>query len=195
MKKELSIMKRMGYIAAALMAAVIFSGCSTTAQAETSAASAIPEAQNRLEAIRERGYMEVVMEPYLAPFEFIDPSKKGDEMYVGADVELAKYIAEELGVECRIIPLDFATVLSSITEGKYDMAISGLAYTPARAEAMEMSSWSKDAGASHLPQNGSTGDFPVNALLPTSLSTSRGSVYSFMPYVFTYVLTMGTSSR
>ena len=132
-------MKRMGYIAAALMAAVIFSGCSTTAQAETSAAPAVPEAQNRLEAIRERGYMEVVMEPYLAPFEFIDPSKKGDEMYVGADVELAKYIAEELGVECRIIPLDFATVLSSITEGKYDMAISGLAYTPARAEAMEMS--------------------------------------------------------
>ncbi len=132
-------MKRTVYMAAVLMAAVLFSGCSTTAQAETSAKTEVSEAANRLEAIKEKGYMEVVMEPYLAPFEFIDPSKKGDEMYVGADVELAKYIADQLGVECRIIPLDFATVLSSITEGKYDMAISGLAYTPARAEAMEMS--------------------------------------------------------
>ena len=132
-------MKRTVYMAAVLMAAVLFSGCSTTAQAETSAKTEVSEAANRLEAIKEKGYMEVVMEPYLAPFEFIDPSQKGDEMYVGADVELAKYIADQLGVECRIIPLDFATVLSSITEGKYDMAISAIAYSPTRAENMTLS--------------------------------------------------------
>lgn len=94
---------------------------------------------NRLDAIKERGYLEVVMEPYFAPYEFIDPSKDGKEQYVGSDVELAKYIADKLGVELRIVPLEFAAVLSSITEGKYDLAISALAYTPARAEAMNMS--------------------------------------------------------
>ena len=121
--------------------AALMCGCSSSAQAagmkETETAA--QEGGNRLEEIKERGYLEVAMEPYLAPFEFIDPGKTGDEMYVGADVELAKYIADKLGVECRIIPLEFAAVLSSVTEGKYDMAISGLAYTPARAEAMEMS--------------------------------------------------------
>jgi len=81
----------------------------------------------------------VVMEPYFAPFEFIDPSKEGQEQYVGSDVELAKYIADKFGVELRIVPLEFGAVLSSITEGKYDLAISALAYTPARAEAMNMS--------------------------------------------------------
>lgn len=94
---------------------------------------------NRLEEIKARGYLEVATEPYFAPNEFIDPSKEGDDRYVGADMELAHYIADALGVECRIIPLDFTAVLSSVTEGKYDMAISALAYTPARAEAMELS--------------------------------------------------------
>lgn len=94
---------------------------------------------DRLEDIKKRGYIEVATEPFFAPNEFIDPSKNGDDKYVGSDIELANYIAEQLGVECRIVPLDFTSVLSSVTEGKYDMAISALSYTPARAEAMEMS--------------------------------------------------------
>ncbi len=110
---------------------VSMTGC-TTKDVEASA-------KNRLEAIKERGYIEVTMEPYFAPYEFIDPSKKGEDQYVGADVEFAKLIAEKLGVELRIVPLEFSAVLSSITEGKYDLGISALAYTPARAEAMNMS--------------------------------------------------------
>jgi len=96
---------------------------------------------NRLEAILARGYLEVVMEPYFAPNQFIDPSLPTDknQNVVGSDVEFAKYIAEKLGVECRIIPLEFGAVLAGVTEGKYDMAISGLAYTPAREEAMTLS--------------------------------------------------------
>ena len=97
------------------------------------------DGMNRLERIKEQGYIEVATEPYFAPFEFIDPLKSGDDKYVGADIELARYIADKLGVECRIVPLEFTAVLSSVTEGKYDLAISALAYSPARAEAMEMS--------------------------------------------------------
>lgn len=105
----------------------------------SSGKAAISETGKRLDDILARGYIEVAMEPYFAPNEFIDPSKQGDEQYVGSDVELAHYIADKLGVECRIVPLEFSAVLTGITEGKYDLAISALAYTPARAEAMEMS--------------------------------------------------------
>ena len=97
------------------------------------------EAKNRLDQIKERGYIEVCTEPYFAPNEFIDSSKEGDEQYVGMDIEIAKYIADKLGVELRIVPLEFSAVLASITEGKYDLAISALAYSPARAESMNMS--------------------------------------------------------
>ena len=94
---------------------------------------------NRLEEIKTRGVITVATEPYFAPNEFIDPSKEGAEQYVGADIELAKYIADSLGVELQIVPLEFTAVLSSVAEGKYDLAISALAYKPDRAEAMKLS--------------------------------------------------------
>ena len=97
------------------------------------------KAGNRLEEIKERGYIEMATEPYFAPYEFIDSSKDGDEQYQGLDIELGKYIAEKLGVELRIVPLEFSAVLASITEGKYDFAASALAYSPGRAENMNMS--------------------------------------------------------
>lgn len=117
----------------AAMIALISTACSQDINGTTE------EKSNRLEAIIKRGYIEVATEPYFAPFEFIDPSKQGGDQYVGSDIELAKYIAEELGVELKIVPLEFSAVLGSITEGKYDLAISALSFTPARAEAMNMS--------------------------------------------------------
>lgn len=97
------------------------------------------EYANRLEEIKARGVLTVATEPYFAPNEFIDPSKTGSDQYVGADIELAKYIADKLGVELQIVPLEFTAVLSSVSEGKYDLAISALAYKPDRAEAMNLS--------------------------------------------------------
>ena len=100
----------------------------------------IPEdAGGRLAKIKEAGVLTVATEPYFAPQEFIDPSKTGQDQYVGADMELAKLIAERMGVELEIVPLEFTAVLTSVAEGKYDLAISALAYTPARSEAMELS--------------------------------------------------------
>lgn len=105
----------------------------------TACSSDEPEYANRLEEIKARGVLTVATEPYFAPNEFIDPSKEGDEQYVGADIELAKYIADSLGVQLQIVPLEFTAVLSSVAEGKYDLAISALAYKPDRAEAMNLS--------------------------------------------------------
>lgn len=141
MKKTVSVL-----LAAALMASTLMmGGCSGASKTDAGAGSdagkteAAAKPANRLEEILQRGYIEVATEPYFAPNEFIDSSKKGDEQYVGSDIEMAKYIADKLGVELKLVPLEFAAVLSSITEGKYDLAISALAYTPARAEAMNLS--------------------------------------------------------
>lgn len=117
-------------LVAGILGAVSLAGCSSK---KTGTAS------NRLEDIKARGYIEVATEPYFAPNEFIDSSKEGSEQYVGSDIELAKVIADELGVELRIIPLEFSAVLASVTEGKYDLAISALAWTPDREKSMEMS--------------------------------------------------------
>ena len=94
---------------------------------------------NRLEDILARGYIEVATEPYFAPNEFIDPTITGENNIVGSDIELANFIADELGVELRLKPMDFTSVLGSMTSGKFDLAISALAYTPSRAETMNLS--------------------------------------------------------
>ena len=94
---------------------------------------------NRLEDILQRGYIEIATEPYFAPNEFIDPTITGEDNIVGSDIELAKFIANDLGVELRLKPMDFTSVLGSMTSGKFDMAISALAYTPSRAETMNLS--------------------------------------------------------
>ena len=100
----------------------------------------IPEnAVGRLEKIRQAGVLTVATEPYYAPQEFIDPSLKGQEQYVGADMELARLIARRMGVELEIVPLEFSDVLTDVADGKYDLAVSGLAYTPGRASSMELS--------------------------------------------------------
>ncbi|MBQ8159157.1 MAG: transporter substrate-binding domain-containing protein [Clostridia bacterium] len=100
----------------------------------------IPEdAQGRLLEIRLRGQLTVATEPYFPPQEFLDPSKEGQEQFQGADMELARYIAEKMGVELVIVPLEFSDALEQVAEGTYDLAISGLAFTPARADMLTMS--------------------------------------------------------
>jgi len=121
MKKVISI----------LLAAMLLIGLLT-------ACSSAPAA-DRLEQIKQRGYIEVCTEPYFAPNEFIDPSLPEDERIVGLDIEVAKVIAEKIGVELKIVPLEFSAVLTGIADGKYDLAISALAYSPARAESMNLS--------------------------------------------------------
>lgn len=130
MKKRLKIL---GVLAALCTITGAMSGCASKST------TVMGKSKNRLLEIKARGYIEVATEPAFAPFEFIDPSKSGDDKYAGSDIKLAQYIADKLGVKLHIIPLEFTAVLGSITEKKYDLAISALSYTPARAEAMNMS--------------------------------------------------------
>ena len=100
----------------------------------------IPEdAEGVLADIRERGVLRVATEPYFPPQEFIDPSREGQDRYVGADMEMARLIAERMGVTLEIVPMDFSAVLDSVAGGECDLAISALSFTPGRAARVTMS--------------------------------------------------------
>jgi len=126
-------------IALLLTAAMILSMAACGGSGNTNTTAASTEKADRLAQIKAKGYIEVATEPYFAPFEFMDPSKEGDDKYLGSDIQLMKAIAEELGVELKIVPLDFTAVLAGITTAKYDMAISAIAYSLDRAENMNLS--------------------------------------------------------
>ena len=114
----------------------------------------IPEdAEGALARIRDAGVLTVATEPYYPPQEFIDPDFEGQEMYQGADMELARTIARRMGVELEIVPMDFSEVLNAVRDGRCDLAISGLSFTPSRAVMVEMSkgyNYAQDAAGSGL---------------------------------------------
>ena len=95
--------------------------------------------KNVLDDIKEKGKIVITTSPDYAPWEFIDPSKTGQDQYVGADIELMKYIANKLGVELEIKATDFDTTLALLQTGAADLAISGFTYKAERAENYEMS--------------------------------------------------------
>ena len=98
-------------------------------------------AESRLDKILSAGEIHMATSPDFAPSEFIDDSKEGQDMYVGSDIELGKYIASKLGVKLVIDAMDFSAVQASVAMGQTDMAISGFAYTDERAEVAEMSAY------------------------------------------------------
>lgn len=91
-----------------------------------------------LQEILDRGELIVGTSPDFAPMEFIDTTKEGQEQYVGCDMDMARYIADKLGVKLTIKAMDFDAVLASLTTRQIDMAITGITKTPARESSMEM---------------------------------------------------------
>ena len=100
----------------------------------------IPETANGVLArIRERGVLRVATELYYAPQEFIDPDQDGQDSYAGADMELARLIAEQMGVELVIVPMEYTEILHAVATDECDLAIAALSYTPGRAASYELS--------------------------------------------------------
>lgn len=91
-----------------------------------------------LQEIIDRGELVVATSPDYPPYEFIDTTKQGQEQYVGSDIEMAKYIANALGVKLTIKAMDFDSVISSLPTKQADMALAGLTYTPERSASMDM---------------------------------------------------------
>lgn len=81
----------------------------------------------------EDGKLLVALSPDFSPMEFVDTSKSGQDQYVGFDVTLAKFIAEQLGVELEIKPMSFDACQAAVQMAAVDMSISGFSWTEERA--------------------------------------------------------------
>ena len=154
------------------LAAILVLGC-------TACGSKKDEGNDRLAQIKEKGYIELCTEPYFAPFEYVDPTKTGDDQYQGMDMEVAKYIADKLGVDLKITALDFTAVLAGVADGKYDFAISAIAYSPERAEAMRLSDvyYATNTGYGFIVRSEDVGKYTdIDSLKDAVVITQSGSV-------------------
>ena len=155
-----------------LLAAILVLGC-------TACGSKKDEGNDRLAQIKAKGYIELCTEPYFAPFEYVDPTKTGDDQYQGMDLEVAKYIADKIGVDLKITALDFTAVLAGVADGKYDFAISAIAYSPERAEAMRLSDvyYATNTGYGFIVRSEDGGKYTdIDSLKDAVVITQSGSV-------------------
>ena len=102
---------------------------------------AVTEPANALEKIKADGVLTVALSPDFSPMEFVDSSKTGQDQYVGFDITLAKYIAENLGVELVIEPMGFDASQTAVYTGSVPMSISGYSWTEERAQNYELSDY------------------------------------------------------
>ena len=97
--------------------------------------------KSALQEIKDSGVLTVALSPDFAPMEFVDSSKTGQEQYVGFDVMLAQYIADELGVKLEIQAMSFDACQTAVSTGSVPMSISGYSWTEERAENFELSDY------------------------------------------------------
>jgi polar amino acid transport system substrate-binding protein len=107
-----------------LLAACLFAagapGCSRTA--------------NKLEKIQEKGELVVYIDPNFAPFEF-----SGTDGIQGVDIEIAKAIAEDLGVSVSFREVSFDLILTAVKDGTADISVSGFTITEDRMKSVDFS--------------------------------------------------------
>lgn len=109
------------------------------------------------------GKLTVATSPDFAPYEFYAIDDNGDPQLAGFDLALAQYIADFLGLELEIIPIDFDGVLNELAAGSVDLGMAGLSPDPTRMDAMDFSDIYYQGGQSFVTAKGSEDKFPTLA--------------------------------
>lgn len=117
-------LKKLGIIAA--MAALV--GCMALAGCGSSSST------GDLKLLNE-GKLTVATSPDFPPFENLENGE-----YVGLDMDIAKAVAEKMGLEFNPVTIQFDGIIPAIVAGgQADIAISGITVEPERAEQVDFS--------------------------------------------------------
>lgn len=125
MKKKISL-----FIAVILILSSLAAGCGTKEEVNSEKNGSEVE-DNSLEKIKKKGKLVLGTSADYPPFEFHTMVDGKDEI-VGFDIEIAKYIADELGVELEIKDMEFDKLLGGLSTGMLDIVVAGMNPDPER---------------------------------------------------------------
>ena len=124
--------------------------------------SAAPESAAPAAAFEtvEKGKLTVATSPDFAPYEFYAIDESGNPHIAGFDMALAQYVADSLGLELQVVPMDFDGVLMSVQTKSVDLGMAGLSADPKRESIMDFSTIYYQGGQSFVTRTGNEGKFP-----------------------------------
>lgn len=93
---------------------------------------------DKVAKIKESGKLVVGLSADYAPYEF-HIMKDGKDQIVGLDIDIAKEVAKNLGVDLEIKEMEFGAIIQSVKNGMIDMGISGITPDEKRKEAVDFS--------------------------------------------------------
>lgn len=138
-------MKKFLALLLALVMVFALAACGEEPTTESTAPSADPYADVTTEELIAQlktvndGTLTVATSPDFAPYEFYALDENGEPYLAGFDLALAEYLADFMGLECDITPMDFDGVLNEVGTGLVDIGMAGLSPDPKREEAMDFS--------------------------------------------------------
>jgi polar amino acid transport system substrate-binding protein len=106
---------------------IVFSGCSK--KEETA------KELSKLEKIKNKAEISIGTSPDYPPFESIDD--KGD--IVGFDIDLAREIAKELGVDAKLVSMGFDSIITAVKNGQIDIGMSSFSVNEERKMSIDFS--------------------------------------------------------
>lgn len=91
-----------------------------------------------MERIKRTGKLVLGTSADYPPYEF-HKSINGKDHIVGFDIEIAKEIAKDLGVQLEIVDIQFDRLLTAVGQGEVDLVISGISPTSEREKYVDFS--------------------------------------------------------
>jgi arginine/lysine/histidine transporter system substrate-binding protein len=110
-------------------------GCGSNNNSSSTSGNSESETMKR---IKENGKIVLGTSADFPPFEF-HKKINGKDQIVGFDIEIAKQIAEDLGVKLEIKDMSFDGLLAALNSGSVDFVISGMQATPERKKNVDFS--------------------------------------------------------
>jgi polar amino acid transport system substrate-binding protein len=129
-----------------------------------------------LNAIQKKGEIVMFTDARWAPFEYIGEGGKEE----GVDIDIARAIAEDLGVRLRIINADFDGFSLAVQNGQADMAIAAITITEERTESLDFSIPYTNSCQYILKQEGNTGLRSLNDLAGLKAGVHLGTTGDFL---------------
>lgn len=130
-----------------------------TDEAKDYSSMTLDQLKSEIKTVNE-GKLTVATSPDFAPYEFYIADDNGEYKIVGFDMALAQYIADKLGLELEVIPMDFDGTINELGSKKVDLGMAGYSPDPDREGLMNFSSIYYTGGQSFVCTKKTADKFP-----------------------------------